>query len=256
MVWPLTLLGVVFGGFIAGVPTAILGGVLGHALDRHWRLARWSDLLLRLGMRPGFEQMLFQCLGRVAKADGRVTEQHLQLARELMQQYRLNEGQRLAAMNDFNAGKGSGAAMERRLRRLFRQQPQRSAELLDGCWRMALVQPRHGEALQLLERWAQWAGLGRAEQQRLRQRHQRRPASGSAAVPTTSRLQQAAILLGVELNSSPEQIKRAYRRMLSRHHPDKLVASGASPAELATASERVHQIQQAYERLRRYHGIR
>lgn len=256
MVWPLTLLGVVVGGFIAGVPTAILGGVLGHALDRHWRLSRWSDIPLRLGLRPAFEQVLFQCLGRVAKADGRVTEQHLQLARELMQQYRLDDQQRLAAMKDFNAGKGSGNSMERRLRRLFRQQPQRNAELLDGCWRMALIQPRHDAALRLLDTWSQWAGLSRAEQQRLRQRHQRRPASGSAAVPTTSKLQQAATVLGVELNSPPELIKRAYRRMLSRHHPDKLVASGASQAELAAASERVHQIQQAYERLRRYHGIR
>lgn len=256
MVWPLTLLGVVLGGLIAGVPTAVLGGVLGHALDRYWGLARWSDLLQRLGLRPGFEQVLFQCLGRVAKADGRVTEQHLQLARELMQQYRLDERQRLSAMNDFNAGKGSGAPLERRLRRLFRQQPQRSAELLDGCWRMALVQPRHDEALHLVDRWAQWAGLSRAEQQRLRQRHQRRPPRASAAVPTTGKLQQAAALLGVELHSRPDQIKRAYRRMLSRHHPDKLVASGASQAELAAASERVHQIQQAYERLRRFHGIR
>lgn len=256
MLWPMTLAGVVLGGVVAGLPTAVLGGVLGHALDRHWRLERWSDLPQRLGLRPAFEQVLFQCLGSVAKADGRVTQHHLQLARELMQQYRLDEPQRLAAMNDFSRGKYAGRRMERSLRRLFRQQPQRSAELLDSCWRMALVQQRHDAAASLLERWAQWAGLSKAEQQRLRQRHQRRQPSGSAAVTTTSSLQQAATLLGVELNAEPQQIKRAYRRLLGRHHPDRKIAAGATEAELAAASDKVHQIQQAYEKLRRYHGIR
>lgn len=256
VVWLFTLIGVLSGGVIAGVPTAVLGGVLGHALDRHFRLRRWSDLPQRLGMRPSFEQVLFQCLGRVAKADGRVTRQHLQLARELMRQYRLDEPQRLAAMVDFNRGKQPGRGVERGLQRLLRQQPQRSAELLDSGWRMAMVEPRHAAAAQLLEQWSQWAGLSRAEQQRLRQRHQRRPSGGAAAVTTASSLQQAAALLGVELNSRPELIKRAYRRLLSRHHPDKLMASAASEAELVAAGDRVHQIQQAYEKLRRYHGMR
>ena len=256
MLWLMTLLGVVLGGLLAGLPTAILGGVLGHALDRHWRLRHWSDLPQRLGLRPDFSQVLFQCLGHVAKADGRVTPQHLQLARELMRQYRLDESQRLAAMNDFNRGKQAGRALERSVRRLFRQQPQRSAELLDSCWRMALVQQRHEAAARLLERWAGWAGLSKAEQQRLRQRHQRRQPSGSAAMTITSTLQQAATLLGVELHAEPQQITRAYRRMLSRHHPDRKIAAGASESELAAAGEKVHQIQQAYAKLRRYHGIR
>ena len=256
MLWLMTLLGVVLGGLLAGLPTAILGGVLGHALDRHWRLRHWSDLPQRLGLRPDFSQVLFQCLGHVAKADGRVTPQHLQLARELMRQYRLDESQRLAAMNDFNRGKQAGRALERSVRRLFRQQPQRRAEVLDSCWRMALVQQRHGAAARLLDRWAQWAGMSKAEQQRLRQRHHRRQPSGSAAMTTTSTLQQAATLLGVELNAEPQQIKRAYRRMLSRHHPDRKIAAGATESELAAAGDKEHQIQQAYAKLRRYPGIR
>lgn len=256
MLWPVTLGGIVLGGLTAGLPGAILGGVLGQALDRHWRLQHWADLPQRLGLRPEFNQVLFLCLGRIAKADGRVTQQHLQLARELMQQYRLDEPQRLAAMGDFNAGKEGGRRVERALVRLLRQQPQRSAELLDGCWRMAVLQERHGTAARLLSEWAEMARLGKAEQQRLRQRHQRRPANSTAPVRTGNSLQQAARLLGVELNTGPTEVKRAYRRLLSRHHPDRLIASGASEAELAAASDKVHQIQQAYEKLRRYHGIR
>lgn len=256
MLWPATLIGIVLGTAVAELPGAILGGVLGQALDRHWRLQHWSDVPQRLGLRPDFHQVLFLCLGRIAKADGRVTQQHLQLARQLMQQYRLDEPQRQAAMKDFNRGKQPATRVERSLRRWLKHEPQRSAELLDSCWRMAAVQSRHEVAARLLGEWAQLAGLSNAEYQRLRQRHQRRPAGGASPATTRSTLQQAAQLLGVEVNSEPQQIKQAYRRLLGRHHPDKLIASGASEAEVAAASDKVHQIQQAYEKLRRYHGIR
>lgn len=258
MLWPLTVAGVLLGSAVAGVSGGILGGVLGHALDRHWGLRRWSQLPAQfarwLGLRPDFSQVLFLCLGRMAKAHGRVTPQHLQLARELMQQYRLDEPQRLAAMADFNRGKQPTTGIERQLQRLCRQQPGRGAELLDGCWRMALA---HGQpsaaALHLLRSWAGLAGLSKAEQQRLRQRHQSRPA---APVATGGGLQRAAAILGVDLDAEPAQIKRSYRRLLSRHHPDKLISADASEAELAAAGEQVHRIQQAYEKIRRYRGFR
>lgn len=261
MLWPLTVAGVLLGSAVAGVSGGILGGVLGHALDRHWGLRRWSQLPAQLarwlGLRPDFNQVLFLCLGRMAKAHGRVTPQHLQLARELMQQYRLEEPQRLAAMADFNRGKQPTTRIERQLQRLCRQQPGRGAELLDGCWRMALV---HGQpsaaALRLLESWADLAGLSKAEQQRLRQRHQRHQRGSAAPVATGGGLQRAAAILGVDLDAEPAQIKRSYRRLLSRHHPDKLVSAGASEAELAAAGEQVHRIQQAYEKIRRYRGFR
>ena len=261
MLWPVTVAGVLLGGVIAGAPGGILGGVLGHALDRHWGLRRWSELpsqLARwLGLKPEFHQVLFLCLGRVAKAHGRVTPEHLQLARELMHQYRLDEPQRLAAMESFNRGKLPATRVERQLRRLCRQQPGRNAELLDCCWRMALVHRQPSVASQqLLGRWAVLAGLSKAEQQRMRQRHQRHHSGGAAPATTGGGLQQAAGILGVELNAEPAQIKRAYRRLLSRHHPDKLMAARASEAELVTAGEQVHRIQQAYEKVKRYRGFR
>ena len=261
MLWPVTVAGVLLGSAVAGVPGGILGGVLGHALDRHWGLRRWSEVPAQLGrwlgLRPEFEQVLFLCLGRMAKAHGRVTAEHLQLARELMQQYRLDEPQRLAAMADFNRGKLPATSVERQLRRLCRQQPGRNAELLDSCWRMGLVHGQPSAATrQLLERWAAIAGLGKAEQQRMQQRHQRRRSGSAAPVATGGGLQQAAAVLGVEQNAEPAQIKRAYRRLLSRHHPDKLMAAGVSEDELAAAGEQVHRIQQAYEKLKRYRGFR
>lgn len=264
MLWPVTLAGAAIGAAVAGLPGALLGALIGHALDRYWKLRRWSDVPLRLregfGRRHAFERVLFLCLGRLAKAEGRVEKAHLQLARDIMDQYRLDEPARLQAMRSFNAGKDPGVSVSPRLALLFRREPARAAEVMDSCWRMALVSGGLGPASKvLLDEWSQLTGLGRAEQQRMHQRHRAGGAGGQGnnrQPPVVSRnlTREAAELLGVDVSAPPEVIKRAYRRQLSKHHPDKLV--GATPQELASAGERVHAIQQAYERLKRFRGFR
>lgn len=269
MLWLVTVLGAILGAWIGDLPGAILGAVLGHALDRHWRIRHWSELPARLrqtfGVEPvQFEQVLFLCLGRVAKAEGRVIPEHLQLARDLMQQYRLDEAGRLQAMRWFNEGKEAGDRLGSMVRKLLRREPQRSAELLDCCWRMALADGTLGARERaLLDQWAGKGGMGNAEQSRMHQRHQRqqreRSSHKKAQTPVTSRdsLRAAARLLEVDLDAAPEEIKRAYRRQLSRHHPDKLIARGDDgDRALDGAGERIHRIQEAYERLRRYRGFR
>ena len=47
-----------------------------------------------------------------------------------------------------------------------------------------------------------------------------------------------------------EQIVKAYRRQMSRHHPDKLKANGLPDSMLERAKERTQQIQAAYEVIR------
>ena len=262
MLWPVTVLGAVVGGLGGAVPGAVLGAVVGHALDRHWQLRHWRDLPDRLAQLRSagnsFERVLFLCLGRLAKASGRVTQAHLQLARDLMQQYRLEGDARLQAMHDFNEGK-QGDDLIKVVRAFCRREPGRAAELMDGCWRMAVLPGRLSDEVQgLLAGWSKVAGLGQAEQQRMHQRHQhsRQTRGGRAAVAQEDRLQQAANILKVSPADSPEVIKRAYRRQLSLHHPDKLAARGVSSAQQSSAGERIRQIQQAYETLRRHRGFR
>ncbi|WP_373185761.1 co-chaperone DjlA [Halopseudomonas sp.] len=269
MLWPVTIAGAVLGAWLGDVPGAILGGVLGHALDRHWRIRRWSELPSRVrqtfATQPlSFEQILFLCLGRIAKSEGRVIPEHLQLARDLMQQYRLDDEGRMQAMRWFNEGKEAGDRLTPMVRKLHRREPERSAELLDCCWRMALADGNlGGRERDLLDQWGSKAGLGSAEQQRMHQRHQRqrsdRTERRTRQTPVTSRdsLKAAALLLEVDLDATPEEIKRAYRRQLSRHHPDKLMARGDGEKKTHDgAGERIHLIQDAYERLKRYRGFR
>ena len=54
-------------------------------------------------------------------------------------------------------------------------------------------------------------------------------------------------VLGVPRTATTDEIKRAYRKLISQHHPDKL---GNVPAELKRrAEERAREINAAYEKI-------
>jgi DnaJ like chaperone protein len=76
---------------------------------------------------------------------------------------------------------------------------------------------------------------------------QRPPAKRSA-------LDHAYAILGVEREATDAEVKRAYRRLLSRHHPDKLVSKGLPEEMMKLAAEKTHEIRQAYETITRARG--
>lgn len=71
--------------------------------------------------------------------------------------------------------------------------------------------------------------------------------SNQQAWQEDSPLQQAYQLLGVQITDSDATIKKAYRKLMSENHPDKLMSAGASEAMIKQATERSQAIQQAYQ---------
>jgi DnaJ like chaperone protein len=78
---------------------------------------------------------------------------------------------------------------------------------------------------------------------------------GTAAA-SNERIAQAYSLLEASAQMSDEDVVKAYRRQMSRHHPDKLKANGLPPSMLERAKERTQQIQAAYELIRERRGMR
>jgi DnaJ like chaperone protein len=60
----------------------------------------------------------------------------------------------------------------------------------------------------------------------------------------------------VAAGASDAEVTKAYRRQMSRHHPDKLVANGLPESMAEWAKEKTQRIQQSYEAIRAARGLR
>lgn len=258
MLWPATVVGATAGLALASIPGALLGILLGQVVDRRMGLESWADLRARLkGAKPSGvsdQDLLFVLLGRLAKSDGQVLEVHIQQARAEMQRLQLADGEQRRAIEAFTRGKNGQDGLRLALRRQ-RGQKLVCEEVLRSCWRMAWADGRATSTeRELIVLWGKWLGLNRDAVVALGAEFE--PRSKSTNMQNSVSYEQALRLLNVPHGSDVQTIKNAYRRLLSRHHPDKLVGAGASPARVREATEKTRELHSAYAVVREQRGFR
>ena len=177
----------------------------------------------------------------------------------------------LSAMTYFNEGKQPEFALDpalQQLRAAIAPYPDLASFFVEIQLQAALA----GDGLSdvpraRLLRVAQLLGLGTAQFARLESilRWSQRGAgaragaangAGAGSASGEERLTQAYSVLEASPSMTDEQIVKAYRRQMSRHHPDKLKANGLPDSMLERAKERTQQIQAAYEAIRARRGMR
>ena len=106
---------------------------------------------------------------------------------------------------------------------------------------------------ELIAQWGKWLGWTSHQVQALASDYepQKRPLVTSAIT-----YQDALRLLGVSATSEPAQIKHAYRRLLSRHHPDKIAGSGATALQVREATDKTRELHNAYTLIRERRDFR
>jgi DnaJ like chaperone protein len=285
MNWTGKIIGGVLGLAALGPFGAVLGAVIGHQFDS----GTAGRAFLRGGLRGAlggadpaqvnalFFPTTFRVMGHIAKADGRVSEQEIASARAVMRALHLNEAQMLSAMSYFGEGKQPGFQLDAALQAL-RAAIAPHPELANFFVEIQLQAALAGDGLSELPRArllrvAQMLGLGSVEFARmesiLRWSQGMRGGAGAGAGPdprggpgtftgaaSDERVAQAYSVLVAEASMSDEEIVKAYRRQMSRHHPDKLKANGLPESMLERAKERTQQIQAAYELIRARRGMR
>lgn len=242
-------------GFVIGGPIgALIGLVLGHLVDSN-RVAGGGVGFGRTRDHTTFFNTTFAVMGHLCKADGRVSAQEIRAAELVMDQLRLSEARRAEARAMFRAGKAPDFDL---------------ADALDA------FQAAYGRAAQLkfvflqIQMSAAWADgeVGAAERGVLHEiaRRLRIPEvafrqvealvaamagrayqTGGGEPSRQADIEGAYRALGVSPTDSDAHIKRAYRRLISQHHPDKLISKGLPEDMMRAATERTAEIKASYD---------
>ncbi|HEV3182115.1 MAG TPA: co-chaperone DjlA [Steroidobacteraceae bacterium] len=270
MKWIGKVTGGLLGGMVLGPIGAALGVLLGHQFDEMSTQAEEppaAEELATIGER--FFRASFQVMGYLAKADGRVSEREIFAARAVMDELRLNATQVREAIACFTAGKQPGydyGTELAQLGRICRGRPDLARVFLEIQVRAALEgNDLEGAVRPLVGQLAAALGVSALELVHIETvlRIQRgggfragRAQGAAAAAARDRELQEAYRVLETAPGASDEQVAKAYRRQLQRHHPDKLKAHGLPESMMAHAKQRTQQIIEAWEIVRERRGIR
>ena len=260
MSWWGKALGGAFGFMVGGPLGALMGIAFGHSFDRGMgklEAADWGEDQERI--QAAFFTATFSVMGHIAKADGRVSPEEIRLAEAVMERLGLNSEMRASARKLFNEGKSADFPIDEIMRQ-FRSETHRRTTLiqmfleiqLQAAYADGVMHPAEKEALRSI---CGHLGIPAAQLDRLEE--MLRAGFGRAgydAAATETSLQDAYRLLGVGESASDADIKKTYRRLMSQHHPDKLVAKGLPEQMIKDATEKTQQIKAAYELIRESRG--
>ena len=276
--------GAFFGGVIGLLATrtvwgAVMGALIGYLIEHSlgigtaseaWRSPHGGAADARgthsVSISDEFFRTTFELMGHVAKSDGRVTEAEIDAARGLMHELKLGPREIGIAIACFRAGKSATYDAELGVERLREACGQRY-DLLRAFMELQLRAALAGNGISpparvILARVAERLGMSGLEfaymeaALRARQRmHGASPGAGRHAAGAGS-LAECYAELEVDANITDQEVTKAYRRQMSRHHPDKLVANGLPESMAQMAKEKTQRIQEAYEGIRAARGMR
>jgi DnaJ like chaperone protein len=283
--WYGKLIGAILGYLIGrGLLGAIIGFILGHQYDvanarRRRELGGGTDGAAQVSrdrneLPRAFFETTFEVMGHVAKSDGRVSEQEIGAAREAMRRFSLTEAERQRAIALFTAGKRADYPLEARLERL-RQLAGAHPDLCRLFVQIQLEASLRGDGIGegprgVFHRMCRVLGISQMEFAALEAMLRMHASGGysaggrggasngraSAGARSAARLADAYEVLGVPASASNAEVTRAFRKLMSQNHPDKLVAQGLPESLIAAAHERTQRILEAYETVKAHRGMK
>ena len=257
MSWWTSVLGGALGYMIGGPLGAMLGVAFAGNLSKGKSNFRGSASDYRPGdqqrVQAAFFSSVFSVMGYIAKVDGKVSKSEILLAQQVMQHMQLSEDMQKAAKELFNQGKQKDFNLDEVLEQ-FRTECHRRTHLvrmfleiqIQATYADGVFDDKEYDALKYI---AQKLRFPIHELERLIQQFS--VASGKSSKLT---IDDAYVILGADKSLTDKELKRAYRRLLAQHHPDKLVAKGLPEEMTKMANEKTQEIISAYELIKKHRG--
>jgi len=269
--------GKLLGGFFGFMFGHIIGLILGVWLGHRFDVALGRNFSIQDGILNGrtssvdkqkvFFETAFSVMGHVAKAKGQVTTGDIQIASAYMDQMNLHGEARVQAQTAFTTGKIPSFALKETLQefvRVLHGERNVLQMFLAIQVQMAFADGQiEAKEKTILYTIAETLGSSRFELDRLIQMmegqqsfNQNQGGGHQQNTSTSSDKANAYTILGIDSSATDKEIKRAYRKLMSQNHPDKLASKGLPEQMMQLAKEKAQDIQKAYELLRRDRGFK
>lgn len=260
------VLGAIFGFMLSKtILGALIGMWIGHTFDRGRSINFNRFHAGREGHRQTvFLHTTFSVMGHIAKAKGRVTQHEIQFASLYMDKFGLKGESRAQVQDAFREGKMAGFPLQARLEEL-KQLSQGREDVIMMFLEIQIQIAFADGKLESIERnvlhtIASHLGFSRIQLDRLLEMiiagaqfhgEEGQQYSGnnrqSGSYSTKQQLDNAYKVLGVSAQNNEKEIKRAYKKLMSQNHPDKLIAKGLPKEMMDIATQKTQDIQSAYE---------
>ena len=237
-------MGLLFGGPLG----AIIGLSLGHHL-----VDKKAEYSQSGAVPPKSEQAqaayfvcIFSILGKIAKADGVVTNDELKVVDDFINGMNISETEKQFAKQVFNEAKNSNYSVEdfaSQFYQINRGQPAVLHSFLDVLFRVAaadkVLHPAEEDALKKVKDIFQIND---------------KQFSDIKSIYFTD-VDRYYKLLSCSVDSSNDEIKKSYKKLVRDFHPDTIVSKGLPEEFTEFAASRFREIQEAYEKVRKERGF-
>ena len=255
--------GLVLGALIGltGGPSGMLfGAAIGYYLDKLIRSVAGVEGWTQAKAQTAFFDATFCVMGKIAKADGQVTAEEIQYAEAVMTRMQLTDDLRKRAIECFSQGKETAfdlAQVLEPLRRALVNNASVKQMFIEIQLQAALVDGAFSQAEgRVLTQVCQLLGITQqqfeavAERMKAEQSFHKSGGQGQFEGSGNAGLKQAYGVLGVDQKCDTKSLKLAYRKLMSQHHPDKLVARGLPDEMMQIAKQKTQEIQAAYDAIK------
>ncbi|MDH3901713.1 MAG: co-chaperone DjlA [Xanthomonadales bacterium] len=261
--WWGKLIGGIIGLMRGGIVGAIFGVFLGHIVDRFL-----SGLSGNNRTRDTFFCALFSTIGHISKVDGRVTKKEIKAAEELMQRLQLNEKERQQAIYFFQQGKDPDFDLHGKLHEFATRSKLRyelrimfMELLLEVAVSDGMLSVGEDAILERVRTVLKipinvYIAMLRAREAEPQAHYRPNSRKHKPAVNKPQPLSQSYAVLGLKTDASAQEVKRAYRKLVSQYHPDKLSSQGLPDEVMEMAKKRVREINGAYDRIKASRAIK
>ncbi|MFZ2525119.1 MAG: co-chaperone DjlA [Candidatus Ferrigenium altingense] len=254
------LIGVIAGYFFFGFWGILLGFFIGGFFDRMRAYGSGGMNPLQNALRQAvFLETVFISMGKLAKADGQVSEGEIAHVEQFMQKLGMTAEHRSQAIALFKRGADPAFDIEPTLKRFMAvcgHTKHLKQVLLVYLIVMALADGHfHPAEEALLADIAARLGYDQAAFRQLLDMVLNQSHFAGGQANTASALDDAYKALGVTKDSSDAEIKRAYRKLMSQYHPDKLMGQGVPEDMIAMATEQAKEIQLAHDLIKKSRNL-